>query len=302
MAILGAHMSIAGGYAKAIERAETAGCNCLQIFTAAPQQWPHNPASTGPRPHALDRRQVQLFRQAFAASQLSHLLAHSTYLINLATPDEALWEKSIEALVVELQRADQLGIPYVVLHPGSYTSSSEPEGLQRIVTALNRVARRTKRLDCRCLLETTAGQGSNLGWQFEQLAAIREGLNDSDSAGICVDTCHVFAAGYPLASRRDYLATIRQLDRIVGLEHVKAIHLNDSKCPLGSRKDRHENIGEGELGLEPFRHLLNDRRFRKLPMYLETPKGERDGEDLDCRNLRVLRDLLERKPQSREAR
>jgi deoxyribonuclease-4 len=191
-----------------------------------------------------------------------------------------------------MQRAERLGIGYVVTHPGSFTDGSEDAGLRRVIAALDEIHAQTPGLRAQCLLETTAGQGTNLGWRFEHLATILDGVRDPDRLGVCVDTCHVFAAGYPLAPRKEYLATMRALDQAVGLAKVRAFHLNDSKREQGSRVDRHAHIGEGHLGLEPFRHILNDRRFRHLPMCLETPKGKRDGQDLDAVNLATLRGLL----------
>jgi len=283
MPILGAHMSIAGGYYKAVEAAKAAGCDCVQIFSKNNNQWRAKPISD---------EESGRFRQALDELGIAHPLVHDSYLINLASPDSALWKRSIDAMVVEMRRAERLGIPYVVAHPGAFVSSSEEAGLARIAAALDEVHRQTPDIAARCLLETTAGQGTNLGWRFEQLAAILDRLKDPDCVGICLDTCHLFAAGYALAPRKEYLATIRELDRAVGLKRVKAIHLNDSKREIGSRVDRHEHIGQGHLGLEPFRLLLNDRRFRRVPMYLETPKGERDGKNWDQINLRTLRKLV----------
>ncbi len=282
--LLGAHMSIAGGYYKAIERGAEVGCEVIQVFTKNNNQWRAKP---------LTVEDTARFQAALAEHGITHPLAHDSYLINLAAPDDAMWRKSIDAFVIELERAEALGIPYVVAHPGAFTTSSEEAGIARIAAALDEVHDRTGGQAC-CLLENTAGQGSNLGWRFEHLAAIIERVALPDRLGVCIDTCHTFAAGYPLRERKDYLATFRELDRLVGLHRVKAFHLNDSKRELGSRVDRHEHIGEGCLGLEPFRHLLNDRRFRKVPMYLETPKGERDGEDLDVMNLRTLRSLIQK--------
>ncbi len=286
MAILGAHMSIAGGYYKAVEIACRCGCDCVQLFTKNNNQW---------RAKDIVQRDVELFQTALADLRISHPISHDSYLINLAAPDKTLWKRSIDAFVIELRRAQQLGIPYVVAHPGAFTTSSEALGLKRMARALDEVHRQTRGSTARCLLETTAGQGSCLGWRFEQLAAILDGVKDPERLGVCVDTCHVFAAGYPLATLKEYRATMRALDKTVGLNRVRAFHLNDSKRELGSRVDRHEHVGEGQLGLEPFRHLLNDRRFRKIPMYLETPKGLRDGEELDVINLRTLRGLIEKK-------
>lgn len=276
-------MSIAGGYYKAVEIAQAAGCDCVQLFTKNNNQW---------RAKELTDDDVNRFQGALAQLRISHPIAHNSYLINLASPDDALWKKSIDAFVVELLRAERLGIPYVVAHPGAFVTSSEEAGIARIALALDEVHRQTRGIGAQCLLETTAGQGSCLGCRFEQLAAILEKVSDPDRLGVCVDTCHVFAAGYPLAPEKDYEATMTALDRLIGAPLVKAFHLNDSKRELGSRVDRHEHIGEGQLGLEPFRLLMNDARFSQVPMYLETPKGKRDGEELDVINLRTLRELI----------
>jgi deoxyribonuclease-4 len=213
-------------------------------------------------------------------------------LINLASPDPQLWSKSIDAFVVEMLRAEQLGIPFVVTHPGAYTTSSLEAGLKRVAAALDEVHGQTRGIAARCLLETTSGQGSCLGCRFEHLAEIIGGARDPDRLAVCVDTCHIFSAGYALGTEKEYRATMRTLDKTVGLKLVKAFHLNDSKGRYGSGVDRHAHIGRGEMGLEPFRLLLNDRRFRRTPMYLETKKGEENGRDLDEINLEVLRGLV----------
>ncbi len=284
MPLLGAHMSIAGGYYKAVEAAAEAGCDCVQLFTKNNNQW---------RAKELTEADAERFQAALKELGISHPIAHDSYLINLGSPEDELWKKSIDALVVELQRAEMLGIPYVVAHPGAFTTSSEKQGIRRIAKGLNEVHKQTRGIDAQVLLETTAGQGSNLGWRFEHLADIIDKTSNPDRLGVCFDTCHVFAAGYSMETKKDYLATIRELDRTVGRKLVKAFHLNDSLKPLGSRVDRHAHIGEGEMGLEPFRHLLNDRRFAKVPMYLETPKGTSGaGEDFDIVNLRILRGLV----------
>ncbi len=283
MAILGAHESIAGGYHKAVEHAHRLGCDCVQLFTKNNNQWRAKP---------ITRQEADRFHAALEELGVTHPLAHDSYLINLASPDRHLWRKSIDAFAIELRRAATLAIPYLVTHPGAYTTSSEARGLQRIIRALDEVHRQTGDVPTQCLLETTAGQGTSIGWRFEQLAAILDGVKDPDRLGVCFDTCHVFAAGYPMGAKREYLATMRALNRTVGLKRIKAFHLNDSRRPLGSRVDRHAHIGHGQLGLEPFGHLLNDRRFRKIPMYLETPKGEQDGVDWDAINLKTLRGLI----------
>ncbi len=284
MAVLGAHMSIAGGYHKAVERAAACGCDCVQLFTKNNNQW---------RAKAIGAAEAERFRRALDEHGIVHPLAHDAYLINLASPDRALWKRSVDAFVVELRRAETLGIPYVVTHPGAYTTSTEARGLGRVVRALNEIHRRTRGIRTMCLLETTAGQGTSLGWRFEQLARLLDRAKEPERLGVCFDTCHVFAAGYPMGTQKEYRATMRALATTVGLERVKAFHLNDSRRELGSRVDRHAHVGRGKMGLEPFRRLLADRRFRRVPMYLETPKGKEDGVDLDVVNLRVLRGLIE---------
>jgi len=276
-------MSIAGGYHRSVEIAHAAGCDCVQLFTKNNNQW---------RAKEIDDASAAQFKAALADLGINHPISHDSYLINLAAPDDVLWQRSVEAFVVELQRAEQLGIPYVVAHPGAFTTSSEEAGLQRVIKGLDEVHAQTRGIAARCLLETTAGQGSCLGWRFEHLATILDGARDPERLGVCVDTCHIFAAGYPLAEPGDYQATMAELIDLVGLERIKAFHLNDSLKGLGSRVDRHAPIGEGHLGLQPFHNLLNDERFTGVPMYLETPKGMRDEEDLDVINLRTLRGLI----------
>ncbi len=283
MPILGSHMSIAGGYHLAVERARECGCDCVQLFTKNNSQWRAKP---------IGEDEAARFAAALNECSITNPLSHSSYLLNLASPDDALWKKSIDGFVVELQRAEQLGIPYVVLHPGSFTSSSESAGLTRVITALDEVHAQTPDVAAQCLLENTAGQGSNLGWRFEHLATILDGVKQPERLGVCLDTCHTFAAGYPLSPEKDFKATMRQFNKLVGIPCIKAIHLNDSKSDFGSRVDRHAHIGRGRLGLEPFRLLLGDRRFRKTPMYLETPKGTHRGQDWDVINLRTLRGLI----------
>jgi len=282
--IIGAHMSIAGGYEKAVQRARTAGCDCVQIFTKNNNQW---------RAKEISEDDAARFRDALEEFKISHPLSHASYLINLASPDEALWRKSVDAMIVELRRADQLSIPFVVVHPGSFTTSCEEVGIERIALALDEIQRKTGDISSQCLLENTAGQGTNLGWRFEHLAAILDRVANQDRTGICFDTCHAFAAGYPLKTREEFETTFSEFDRWIGTNRIRAFHLNDSKRDLGSRVDRHENLGEGCLGLEPFRHLLNDIRFRSIPMYLETPKGKNSaGDDWDEVNLAALRALV----------
>jgi deoxyribonuclease IV len=281
--ILGAHTSIAGGLEKAVARAVASGCQCLQIFTKNSNQWQA-------RPIAVD--EAKRFRQAVQQAGIVAAVAHDSYLINLASPDPVLWKKSVAALIDELRRAEQLGLGYVVAHPGCFIDGGEAAGLRRVVRAINTLHTETAGLGVECLVENTAGQGTSVGWSVEHLAAILDGVRRPERLGVCLDTCHLFAAGYPLATVEEYQTTMESLVRAVGLERIRAFHLNDSARDIGSRVDRHAHIGRGKLGLEPFRHLLADVRFRGIPMYLETPKGEEDGEDLDAVNLRTLRSLF----------
>lgn len=283
MPLFGSHLSIAGGYYKAVEAAAGYGMRTVQIFTKNNNQWRGKP---------LTAIEVQRFRDAVGESGLQVPCAHDSYLINLASPDDELWTKSLEAFVVELERAEALGLAGVVMHPGSYVDSSEELGLKRIVQALDEVHRRASGFAVETWLETTAGQGTNLGHRFEHLGFILRNCREPERFGVCVDTCHIFAAGYGLKTRDEYEETMRQLDGQVGLDRVRAFHLNDSKREQGSRVDRHEHIGEGHLGLEPFRFVVNDPRFASLPMYLETKKEKRNGEEMDAVNLRTLRSLL----------
>lgn len=304
MTLLGAHMSIAGGLHKAVFRAAEVGCDCVQLFTASPRQFPvvKKDLKSGRfltknnnqwRAKPITDEDVEKFRSALKEHGIKHTISHDSYLINLGSPDDELWKKSIDAFVIELQRADLLGIPYVVAHPGAFTTSTEEKGLKRIAKGLDEAHKQTKNCKAKCLLETTAGQGSNLGWKFEHLAEIMALAKNPDRLGVCFDTCHVFAAGYAMDTEKNYKATMKSLNQTVGVQQVKAFHLNDSLRPFGSRKDRHAPIGKGEMGLAPFRFLLNDRRFRKVPMYLETPKEDDKGRNMDVVNLRTLRKLIE---------
>jgi deoxyribonuclease-4 len=283
MPLLGAHMSIAGGYHKAAEAAAALGMETVQLFTKNNSQWKAKPISDD---------EAAAFRQAIVTAKLTKPCAHASYLINLASPNEALWQKSVEGFVEELDRAEQLGLTGLVVHPGAATGIDEETGIANVVRALNIAIENASAKHVQVWLETTAGQGASLGHRFEHLAAMLEGVKQPRRFGICIDTCHLFAAGYPLIAAEEFAATIHEFDRVIGLSHLHGIHLNDSKKALGCRVDRHEHIGEGCLGDEAFRHLLNDSRFAEVPMYLETAKGVRDGEDLDAVNLRRLRGLI----------
>ncbi len=285
MPLFGSHLSIAGGYYKAVDAAAALGLETVQLFTKNNNQW---------KGKLLADDDVRLFREALERTGIRRPCAHNSYLINVASPDDVLWQKSIDALVDELQRAEALGLDGVVMHPGAFVGSSEEAGQRRIVLALDEVHARTVGLKCQLWLETTAGQGTCLGHRFEQIGFVLREVRDSERLGVCVDSCHIVAAGYPLQTPDEYAATMAEFDKAIGVKRVRAWHLNDSKKPLGSRVDRHEHIGKGFLGLEPFRHIVNDARFANTPMYLETEKGELDGEQLDAINLRTLKGLLEK--------
>jgi deoxyribonuclease-4 len=279
MPLFGAHMSIAGGYEKALLAAQAHQCRAVQLFTKSSNQW---------KAKELTAEEIRTFRRTLRQTGLKQTLAHDCYLINLASPEEQLYRRSLEAFVVELQRAEALGLRYLVTHPGSPTDGDEQAGLARVARALDEVHQRCPGFRVQILLETTAGQGNSLGHRFEHLARIRELVAEPERVGVCLDTCHVFAAGYALAPEKEYRATLREFDRVIGLKRLRAFHVNDSLKPQGSRVDRHAHLGQGCLGLEPFRLLVNDPRFRNRPMILETPKEN----DMDAVNLRTLRELV----------
>lgn len=283
MPLLGAHMSVAGGIYKAAEESEAHLCQTVQVFTKNASQWKGKP---------LSQEDIDNFRRAARKANLKHNLSHNSYLINLASPDDGMFAKSIEAFVDEMQRAEQLELDYLVAHPGSHLKTGEEAGIARIANGLDEIHRRCPDFKVMILLEITAGQGTNLGCKFEHMAGILKLVKHAEKLGICFDTCHAFAAGYPLFPKADYDATWQEFDTLIGIKKLKAFHLNDSKKGLGSRVDRHEHIGKGALGLEPFRLILNDPRFASLPMVLETPKEEGDNHDMDGVNLTVLRNLI----------
>lgn len=278
-------MSIAGGYYTAVDRAAAAGCDCVQLFTKNNNQWRAKP---------LSEEDIAKFQQTLQAQRMGPTLSHASYLINLASPDKSLWRRSVEGMVIELQRAAALGIPAVVVHPGAAMGASERVAIGRVVRALNEVVRQSSTLSTKCLLETTAGQGSTLGWKFEHLGQILDQVKVPERFAVCLDTCHIFAAGYRFQSPSEYADTMDAFDRVVGLNRLEAFHLNDSKTPCGSRVDRHEHIGRGRIGARAFGHLMRDERFRSVPMFLETPKGTENGRDLDRMNLARLRRLCRR--------
>jgi deoxyribonuclease-4 len=282
--MLGAHESVSGGLHLAVARIAQVGGEALQIFTRNQRQW--NPA-------VLTAEEIALFRKAHLASGQMIVASHASYLVNLASGKEELWEKSVQNLALELGRCTELGISSVVLHPGSHGGDGIAAGLVRLVVGLDRVLGESGG-QVQVLVETTAGQGTGLGSSFEELAYILENSKYPHLLGVCVDTCHIFAAGYELRSKAGYQATVAALARTVGLEKIRLFHLNDSKKERGSRVDRHEHIGQGAIGLDGFRNLLCDSRFAGLPMVLETPKGESLDEDRE--NLHTLRSLSCRCP------
>ncbi len=275
---LGAHMSIAGGLDQAIIRGEMAGCEAIQIFTKPSIQWKAKP---------LKKIDIETFINRLGKSPVSIVFVHDSYLINLGSPKGPVRKKSIRALLEEMERVEILGLPYLVAHPGAHLGAGEAEGLRRIAESLNEIHLKTKGYGMKILLETTAGQGTTLGYRFEHLQTIMDQVDLADRLDVCFDTCHVFAAGYDIRTQRGFRKVMKDFDNIVGIERIKAFHINDCKREIGCRVDRHEHIGKGFIGKEGFKALMRDQRFKNIPMVLETPKGKDMIEDLE--NLRLLR-------------
>jgi len=278
--LLGAHESVAGGLHLAFERIERVGGEALQIFTRNQRQW--NPAELGVE-------EIELFRTAHEKSNVMPIASHASYLVNLATGKKELLEKSVYNLSLELTRCAQLGVPYVVLHPGSHGGDGVDVGLERFTRGLDMAIERGGAA-VQVLVETTAGQGTGLGSSFTELAYILENSKFPELLGVCVDTCHIFAAGYELRTADGYQSTVAAMESSIGIDKIRFFHLNDSKKDLGCRVDRHEHIGKGAIGLSGFKNLLNDSRFAGLPMTLETPKSDSLAEDRE--NLQILRALM----------
>ncbi len=280
----GAHMSIAGGVSKAFDRAKEVGCDSLQIFLRPNLNWRLPP---------LDEDEVKRYLQAEKRTGIRPVVGHASYLINLAAADHVHLRKSIDALVVELERAEMLGVRSIALHPGAHMGQGEEKGVKKIALGLDKAFRRARNTRAAILLETTAGMGTVLGYRFEQLADIIHLSHFPQRLGICLDTCHIFAAGYDIRTPSAYARTMRELSRAVGIKKVRAIHVNDAKADLGARLDRHEHIGEGKIGRDGFRNLVNDPDLAHLPAILETPKtrGRDSGNKMDPVNLRRLRRL-----------
>ncbi len=276
-------MSIAGGLHLAFTRIRKVKGEALQIFLSNQRQW---------RTPPLTSEMIEDFRLQWQKNKQMVVAAHDSYLINLAAPDQTIAEKSVAAFADELQRAATLGIPFLITHPGSHRGVGVEGGLERFVENMDRAIARSKTSTVMVLIENTAGQGTNLGSTFEEISFILNESHYGEGLGVCFDTSHAFAAGYDIRTRKTYEHTFSRLDQIIGLERLKFFHINDSKRPLGSRVDRHQHIGKGEIGLAGFRLLLNDPRFQQHPMVLETPKGKELKEDK--KNLRVLRSLIAR--------
>jgi len=273
-------MSVAGGVATAFPRAESVGCTALQIFVKNASQWVGKP---------IPDAEARAFASERRRTGVRPVVAHASYLINPASPDRVLADRSVSALVDEIRRCEQLDLDGLVLHPGSHVGQGEPKGLRRVASRLDRALQRTEGARCRVLLETTAGQGTNLGWRFEHIREIRGRLRAPERVGWCLDTCHVFAAGYDLRTAAAVRATLDEADEVLGLATLGAVHLNDSLKPFASRRDRHAHLGEGEIGRAGFAAFLTDPRLRAIPMLLETPKGDELREDR--RNLELARAL-----------
>jgi deoxyribonuclease-4 len=311
--MLGSHLSVAGGLVNALNEAERLKMDCVQLFTKNQRQWKTKPL-TGEERKAF---QVRLRELGWHRKRgPAHVVSHNSYLINMASPDPEVWEKSVNLQRIEIERCEQLGIRYCVAHPGAHLGQAPPPGapldldapptrdelagLRRIIKALDRIHRDLPGYRTITCLETTAGAGSNLGYAFHHLAFIRDHVRAPERIGFCLDTCHVLAAGYDISSERKLAAVLRRFDAVCGLRALRVVHLNDSLGAVGSRKDRHAHIGRGECGLACFRALVNRRGLSGVPMILETPKGETDqGLAWDVVNLRQLKRLIRRPTSSR---
>jgi deoxyribonuclease-4 len=279
--LLGAHMSTSGGVHRAVDRATSIGCTALQVFTKNNNQWDAKP---------LPQEEIDNYKKKIAISRIAPVVAHDSYLINLCAVKPEILKRSREALIDELRRCEQLGIQLLNFHPGSHGGAGEDEGIKRVIESLNEVHRRTEGLKVTSVVETTAGQGTAVGYRFEHLERIVNGVEQPQRMGVCIDTCHVFAAGYELRTESGYEKTFQEFEDIIGISRLSAFHCNDSKKGLGSHVDRHEHIGKGMIGVEGFSFLMNDERFESIPKILETPKSEDLHEDVE--NIHVLKSLM----------
>lgn len=281
--LLGAHMSIAGGVHTAVERAMRIGCATMQIFVKNNNRWKDKP---------MEAEDVATYKELLSKARIGPVMVHDTYLINLCARNKDILERSRATLKDEFDRSAVLGVDYLNLHPGSHLGAGEDEGIKRIAESLNLIHEQIGGTTVKSVLETTAGQGTAVGYKFDHMRKIIERVDNKERMGVCIDTCHIFAAGYDLSSERGYESTFEEFDSIVGLKKLVVFHVNDSKRELGSRVDRHEHIGKGKIGLQGFRMLMNDPRFTDIPKILETPKGP-DMEE-DVMNMDVLKSLLKR--------
>ena len=278
--LLGAHMSIASGVYNAITAGQELDCTAIQMFNKSTNQWLAKP---------LKDDEIGKFHKLRQQTGIM-TVAHDSYLINLGSPDDALLQKSRDAFLVEMERCKILHIPYLVVHPGSHVGSGEQKCLDSIVESLDWLHSKISEHKVMICLETTAGQGTNLGYTFEQIAYMVKNVGENERLGVCLDTCHIFAAGYDIRDIKSYDRTMKEFDQLIGLDRLKVIHFNDSKKDCGSKVDRHEHIGQGYIGEEPFGYFLNDHRLKKLPFILETPKGKKG--EMDIANLKILRKLI----------
>jgi deoxyribonuclease IV len=279
--LIGAHMSIAGGVHTAFDRGKEIGCRTMQVFTKNSNQWFAKP---------LTDDDIRLYREKSQKSSVSPVIAHDSYLINLCAKSPEILQKSRDAFLDEVQRCEVLGIPYLNFHPGSHMGQGEKEGIGIIAESINLIHEKTKGYSVRSVLETTAGQGTSLGWSFGQLRQILDLVDDKDRIGVCIDTCHIFAAGYNIGTEDGYEKTFQEFNDVIGLDRIVAFHVNDSKKGFESRVDRHEHIGKGAIGLVGFSLLMNDTRFHTIPKILETPKSDDMHEDV--MNLKILEGLV----------
>ena len=279
--LLGAHTSISGGVSTSVDRAVKLKFTAIQIFTKNNNQWRSNP---------LSETEIENFKSKLSKSQVKFVVAHDSYLINLCAKDKTILEKSRNGFVEELERCEQLSIPHLNFHPGSHGGDGEKDGLKMIAESINIAHSKTKNFRVKSMLELTAGQGTSLGYRFEQIREIIDMVEDQKRMSVCIDAAHIFAAGYDIRTPGSYKKVMQEFDEVIGLNYLKCMHLNDSKKELGSRVDRHEHIGKGFIGLSGFRNIMNDRKIGNVPKVLETPKGEDQLEDI--KNLKVLRRLI----------
>jgi len=282
--LLGAHTSTNGGVAAAIDLAESLNFTAIQIFTKNNTRWTSKPIAD---------KEIELYKDKLSKSRIKIVVSHDSYLINLCSANKELLEKSRESFLDELQRCELLEIPYLNFHPGSHGGQGEKEGIKIIAESLNIAHEKTKGYKVKSMLEATAGQGSAIGYRFEHLRDIIDLVEEKERMCVCIDTAHIFAAGYDIKSKEGYKKTFKEFDEIVGLDRLKCFHFNDSRKDLGSRVDRHEHIGQGLIGLEGFTHLMNDKKLEHIPKILETPKGKEQLEDIE--NLNILKGLIKSK-------